>query len=64
MAAGDYFVTVALARWEDGFKYSVRFDAYHLRVDPTPTLFTASVINLDVALDAQCEGERDDARAV
>lgn len=47
MAGGHYFLTVALARWSDGYKYDVRFDAYEMIVEPTPKLFTASVINLD-----------------
>lgn len=47
MAGGEYFLTVALARWNDGYKYDVRFDAYEVVVEPTPTLFSASVINLE-----------------
>jgi lipopolysaccharide transport system ATP-binding protein len=58
LAAGDYFVTVALARW-DGLKYDVRFDALDLKVESTPTLFSGSVLNLDVSLDAQCESVGD-----
>jgi len=50
MAAGEYFITVALARWHDGHKYEVRFDAYEFVVEPTPQLFTASVLNLDPQL--------------
>jgi len=50
MAAGEYFITVALARWHDGHKYEVRFDAHEFVVEHTPQLFTASVLNLDPQL--------------
>lgn len=50
LAGGEYFVTVALARWHDGHKHDVRFDAYPLIVEPTPELFTASLVNLDPRL--------------
>jgi len=52
MAAGEYFITVALARWHDGHKYEVRFDAHEFVVEHTPQLFTASVLNLDPQLQA------------
>jgi lipopolysaccharide transport system ATP-binding protein len=51
MAAGEYFITAALARWHDGHKYDVRFDSYEIVVEPTPNLQTASVLNLDPRLD-------------
>jgi lipopolysaccharide transport system ATP-binding protein len=52
MAAGEYFITVALARWHDGHKYDVHFDAHEFVVEHTPQLFTASVLNLDPQLQA------------
>jgi lipopolysaccharide transport system ATP-binding protein len=53
LAAGEYFVTVALAQWHDGHTYDVRFDSLELVVDPTPQLHTASVLNLDPRLVAE-----------
>jgi hypothetical protein len=50
VAAGHYFLTVTLARW-DTTKEDVRFDALDLIVSPTPTLHTASVVNLDIAFE-------------
>jgi ABC-type polysaccharide/polyol phosphate transport system ATPase subunit len=50
LAGGEYFLTVALARWHDGHKYDVRFDAYELVVEPTPQVFTASLVNLEPRL--------------
>ncbi|MCZ8035995.1 MAG: ABC transporter ATP-binding protein [Novosphingobium sp.] len=47
LAAGSYFITVSLARL-DGTKEDVRFDCYELVVAPTPHLFHASVVNLEV----------------
>jgi lipopolysaccharide transport system ATP-binding protein len=55
MAAGEYFMTVALARWHDGHKYDVRFDSHVFRVEATPQLFTASVLNLDPRLDVRID---------
>ena len=50
MAAGEYFITVALARWQDGHKHDVHFDAHEFLVEHTPQLFTASVLNLEPQL--------------
>src|SRR5207244_3090967 len=43
-------LSVTLARW-DSTKEDVRFDAYDHIVRPTPLLFTASLVNLDVAFE-------------
>jgi len=52
MAAGEYFFTVALARWDDGHKYDMRFDAHQFVVERTPELFHASVLNLEPQMQA------------
>ena len=44
---GVYFVTVALARW-DTLKHDMWFDALEIHVEPTPTIFTASLVNLEI----------------
>jgi ABC-type polysaccharide/polyol phosphate transport system ATPase subunit len=59
MAAGAYFLTVALARWHDGHKYDVRFDSFDFAVDSTPHLQTASVVNLDPRLKLRSDSESD-----
>lgn len=46
LAAGEYFVTFALARG-DGLKYDARYDDLHFRVSGPETIFTTSVVNLD-----------------
>lgn len=58
MAAGQYFITAALARWHDGHKHDVRFDSYEIVVEPTPNLQTASVLNLDPRLDLRSVAAR------
>jgi len=50
LAANHYFMSVTLAHW-DGTKEDVRFDAYDLIVKPTPQLFHASLVNLDIAFE-------------
>jgi lipopolysaccharide transport system ATP-binding protein len=46
LAAGEYFVTFALAR-ADGLKFDARYDDLMFRVDGTDPLFTTSIVNLD-----------------
>jgi lipopolysaccharide transport system ATP-binding protein len=46
MAAGTYFFTAALAR-KDSTKHDVRFDAIMVEVEPVPTLFADTVVNLE-----------------
>jgi lipopolysaccharide transport system ATP-binding protein len=47
LAAGHYFFSVTLAHW-DATKEDVRFDAQDLIVAPTPSVYAASLVNLDV----------------
>lgn len=47
LAGGTYFLTVAIAR-ADGHKVDLRFDAVEFLVRPTATIFSASVLNLEV----------------
>jgi len=46
LAAGEYFVTFAIARG-DGLKYDAHYDDLLFRVTGTDTIFTTSVVNLD-----------------
>lgn len=46
LAAGEYFVTFALAR-ADGLKYDARYDDLLFRVTSTDRIFTTSIVNLD-----------------
>jgi lipopolysaccharide transport system ATP-binding protein len=50
LGGGTYFVTPALARG-DGHKYDVRYDALELSVRRTDSIFTTSLVNLDVAVE-------------
>ena len=50
LAAGHYFFTVTLARW-DKTKEDVRFDAQDLIVAPIPGIFTASIVNLAIRFE-------------
>jgi len=50
LSANHYFLSVTLAHW-DKTKEDVRFDAHDLIVKPTPHIFTASLVNLDVAFE-------------
>ncbi|MGM4961886.1 ABC transporter ATP-binding protein [Tardiphaga sp. 1201_B9_N1_1] len=49
LSAGHFFITAALAR-SDQTKLDVRFDCLNFTVAPTPTIFTASLVNLDAHL--------------
>lgn len=49
LAAGNFFVTAAAANL-DGTKQDVRFDCFDFVVAPTPTVFSNSLVNLDVNL--------------
>ena len=46
-AAGTYFLTVGVARYDE-HKHDLRFDAVEVTVAPTPHIFTASVVDLEV----------------
>jgi len=46
-AGGTYFLTVALADYDER-KHDLRFDALEIVVAPTPHIFTASVVDLEV----------------
>jgi lipopolysaccharide transport system ATP-binding protein len=50
VAAGVYFLTLALARW-DGHKHDVRFDAHEIRVVHSDNIYMTSLVNLDPRLD-------------
>jgi ABC-type polysaccharide/polyol phosphate transport system ATPase subunit len=50
VAAGIYFLTLALARW-DGHKHDVRFDAHEIRVAHSDNIYMTSLVNLDPKLD-------------
>ena len=52
LAAGAYFFTVALARY-DGLKHDVRFDALMAEVEPISALYTDMVANLDPSFEVQ-----------
>jgi ABC-type polysaccharide/polyol phosphate transport system ATPase subunit len=49
LAAGNFFVTAATAHL-DGAKQDVRFDCLDFVVAPTPTVFSNSLVNLDVSV--------------
>jgi ABC-type polysaccharide/polyol phosphate transport system ATPase subunit len=51
LAAGEYFVTFALAR-ADGHKFDARYDDLLFRIDGTDRLFTTSIVNLDHRISA------------
>lgn len=46
LAAGTYFLTAAVARY-DGTKHDIRFDAVEFVVAQTPLLYSTSVVNLE-----------------
>ena len=56
LPAGHYFITVTLAHWNTT-KQDVRFDAHDLIVEATPTIFTDSLVNLEVELNQHYSGE-------
>lgn len=56
LPGGHYFITVALAHWNTT-KEDVRFDAHDLVVEPTPKIFSDSLVNLEVALDQRYQGD-------
>lgn len=49
LAAGHYFLTVAVAEI-DKTKQDVRFDCLEFSVNPTPHIFSSSLVNLDAKL--------------
>jgi lipopolysaccharide transport system ATP-binding protein len=50
LAAGTYYFTIGVAH-EDGTKYDMRLDAHEFVVEPTSTIYTASIVNLDARIE-------------
>jgi len=51
LAPGVYFLTAGVAR-VDGHKHDMRFDALEFMVEPSPGIYFASLVDLEVAFSA------------